>query len=90
MSGPVTLHVDPVACRGHGLCAELLPELVTVDEWGYPVVADARVPPALLARARRAVRACPVLALRAQAEVSGTHARQGSRAARPPETRHKM
>jgi ferredoxin len=64
VGSPVRLHVDPVACRGHGLCAELLPELVTLDEWGYPVVVEAAVPPALERRARRAVRACPVLALR--------------------------
>jgi ferredoxin len=33
------LRVNPIACTGHGLCAELLPELVTLDEWGYPVLA---------------------------------------------------
>jgi ferredoxin len=29
--------VDWVACDGRGLCAELLPERITQDEWGYPV-----------------------------------------------------
>ena len=33
------LRVDPTACTGHGLCAELLPELITLDEWGYPILA---------------------------------------------------
>ena len=33
------LRVDPTLCSGHGLCAELLPELITLDEWGYPIVA---------------------------------------------------
>jgi ferredoxin len=57
------LRVDPIACSGHGLCAELLPELVTLDEWGYPLV-DGRPVPARLARqARRAVTDCPALAL---------------------------
>jgi ferredoxin len=60
----VTLAVDFTACDGHGLCAELLPELVGLDEWGYPVLHSPTVPPELLAHARRAVAACPVMALR--------------------------
>jgi ferredoxin len=55
--------VNPVACSGHGVCAELLPELITLDEWGYPLVDDAPVPRALDGQARRAVRDCPALAL---------------------------
>jgi len=55
--------VNPVACSGHGVCAELLPELITLDEWGYPLIDDAPVPPALEGQARRAVRDCPALAL---------------------------
>jgi ferredoxin len=58
------LRVDPTACTGHGLCAELLPELVTLDEWGYPVLADRPVPRGLGQEARRAVTDCPALALR--------------------------
>ena len=49
------LRVNPIACSGHGLCAELLPELITLDEWGYPVVADQPVPARLAKEARRAV-----------------------------------
>lgn len=58
------LAVDFAACDGHGLCAELLPELVGLDEWGYPVLPSPTVPPDLLPHARRAVAACPVMALR--------------------------
>ena len=58
------LRVNPIACSGHGLCAELLPELITLDEWGYPVVADQPVPARLVREARRAVTDCPALALR--------------------------
>ncbi|ATE58010.1 ferredoxin [Actinosynnema pretiosum] len=58
------LVVDPVACDGHGLCAELLPEAVDLDEWGYPVLPRGPLPPGLLGRAGRAVAACPALALR--------------------------
>lgn len=57
------LRVDPIACAGHGLCAELAPELVTLDEWGYPIVTDRPVPSALDRTARRAVTDCPALAL---------------------------
>ncbi len=58
------VQVNPVACSGHGLCAELLPELITLDEWGYPVIADQPVPARLAREARRAVTDCPALALR--------------------------
>jgi ferredoxin len=57
------LVVDPIACTGHGLCAELLPERIVLDDWGYPIVA-ASVPPALHDHAVRAVKACPALALK--------------------------
>jgi ferredoxin len=58
------LHLDPAACTGHGLCADLLPELVELDEWGFPLLRADAVGPDLLAHARRAVSACPTLALR--------------------------
>jgi ferredoxin len=64
------LQVDPTRCEGHGACAELLPELVHLDEWGYPVLAGATgpsgtpVPDDLQRHARRAVALCPRLALR--------------------------
>jgi ferredoxin len=57
------LKVNPIACAAHGSCADLLPELVTLDEWGYPLLAGGAVPPELSRRARRAVRDCPALAL---------------------------
>ena len=57
------LRLNPVACAGHGACAELLPEVISLDEWGYPVLAPGPVPAGLARRARRAVAACPALAL---------------------------
>jgi ferredoxin len=62
------LHVNPIACSGHGICAEMLPELVKLDEWGYPILPADPVPPDLLPLARRAVRLCPTLALRLDQE----------------------
>lgn len=58
------LRADPIACDGRGLCAEVLPELITLDDWGFPVISDDEVPAALLAAAGEAIRLCPVLALR--------------------------
>jgi ferredoxin len=60
------LRVDPTACSGHGLCAELLPELVRLDEWGYPIIAAEPVPRGLDRHVRRAVTDCPALALKLQ------------------------
>ena len=57
------LRVNPIACTGHGLCAELLPELVTLDDWGYPIIESGPVPVRLTRLARRAVTDCPALAL---------------------------
>ena len=59
-----TMRIDRIRCDGHGLCAELLPELITLDDWGYPIITAAAIPPSLVDHARRAVDACPVLALR--------------------------
>ena len=61
------IEIDPIKCEAHGLCAELLPERITLDEWGYPLIDQTPVPPALQELARRAVNACPTLALRLRA-----------------------
>jgi len=60
------LQVDWTRCDAHGLCAELLPELIELDDWGYPVLADGDVPGRLSEHAEHAVRACPQLALLAR------------------------
>jgi ferredoxin len=56
------LSVDMIACEGRGLCAEVLPELIQLDDWGYPMIVS-EVPPGLQDHAREAVRLCPRLAL---------------------------
>jgi ferredoxin len=58
------LRVDPLLCDAYGYCAELLPEVITLDEWGYPVIDPCPLPEEMLADARRAASACPMLALR--------------------------
>lgn len=62
------LRLDPIACTGHGLCAELFPERIWLDEWGYPVIEDGELTPELLEHARRAVSACPAVALRLESD----------------------
>ncbi|HWG24424.1 ferredoxin [Actinospica sp.] len=64
MSRAHRLVIDRIACTGHGLCAELFPEHLALDEWGYPIQSPGPIPAALTRHARRAVAACPALALR--------------------------
>lgn len=63
MKEPVKLVVDRVRCDGRGLCAELLPELIRLDDWGYPILAPGPIPERLTPLADRAVDDCPVLAI---------------------------
>lgn len=65
------LRVDPIACAGHGLCAELLPERITLDDWGYPMVDGRPLPRELVAASRRAAAHCPTLALRVERHSGG-------------------
>jgi ferredoxin len=67
MPDAIILTLDPIACDGRGLCADLLPEMIRLDDWGYPIIDRREVPPQLQAHAQRAVTACPVLALKLQA-----------------------
>lgn len=60
----VVLRVDPIACDGRGICAELLPEMIVLDDWGFPILDGSPVAPELLAMAKRAAANCPTLALR--------------------------
>jgi ferredoxin len=57
------LRVNPIMCDGHGVCAELLPEAIGLDPWGFPLVPGDELPDGLLEHARLAATACPTLAL---------------------------
>lgn len=59
-----SLRWNPVACDGRGLCAELFPERITLDPWGFPIVSSDPLTPGLDKHGQRAVAACPQLALR--------------------------
>ena len=51
------VRVDPIRCDGHGVCAELFPERITLDDWGYPIVDPRPLTPSLEKHAERAAAA---------------------------------
>jgi ferredoxin len=57
------LWIDRTKCDGHRLCAELFPERIQLDDWGYPIIVPGSIPAGLMAHAQKAVDSCPVLAL---------------------------
>lgn len=66
------LRVNPTLCTGYGYCAEIVPELVSVDDWGYPILRNISIEDErLLGLARRAVATCPRLALVVEEKVGG-------------------
>jgi ferredoxin len=80
-----SLRVNPITCEGHGLCAELLPELIRLDDWGYPIIDQEAIPERMLPYAKRAANACPTLALLLQAERSRAPQAAAQHSERPPE-----
>ncbi|HTZ91103.1 MAG TPA: NADH-ubiquinone oxidoreductase-F iron-sulfur binding region domain-containing protein [Streptosporangiaceae bacterium] len=83
--GDTRLTVDWTRCRGHGLCARLIPELVELDQHGYPRLLEAPVPFWLSKNATQAVDMCPSLALSLTADqVKPAAAAAVSAAADPP------
>jgi ferredoxin len=66
MSDRVALAIDRIKCDGHGVCADLVPELIELDDFGYPIIHPGAIPPSVVPHARRAVSGCPTLALRLQ------------------------
>ncbi|HEV3070669.1 MAG TPA: ferredoxin [Solirubrobacteraceae bacterium] len=57
------VRVNPIACEAHGMCAEILPERIALDDWGYPILDERSLDPELLSHAKRAAQACPTFAL---------------------------
>lgn len=58
------LRLDPIRCDAFGMCAEMLPERITLDDWGYPIIDGRPVTGRLAELAQAAVAACPRVALR--------------------------
>jgi ferredoxin len=74
-----SIRVNPIACEGRGLCAELFPERIVLDDWGYPIVDETAIPSSLEHHARRAVTMCPTLALALEQASDGARANGGKR-----------
>jgi ferredoxin len=64
------LTIDRIRCDGYGMCAEMFPEGIELDDWGYPILRPGVIPDRLVPFARQAVEVCPVLALRVAAGTS--------------------
>jgi ferredoxin len=62
------LHIDWTRCDGHGSCVELLPNVLGIDDFGFPVPRSGERDPVIRRpdhdSAQHAVRNCPVMALR--------------------------
>jgi ferredoxin len=78
------LRVDWIRCDGYGLCGDLLPELIGLDDWRYPIVAPGGVPRDLLDMAQRAVDCCPMKALRLDSTPAKRSTRTPARSGRRP------
>ena len=59
-----TLRVDWILCDGYGLCGDLVPDLIELDDWRYPIIRPVAIDGALVHAAQRAVDCCPMKALR--------------------------
>ncbi|TFG68653.1 MAG: ferredoxin [Thermomicrobiales bacterium] len=64
----VTLRVDWILCDGYGLCGDLLPDLIDLDEWRYPILSPEPVERGRLSDAQRAIDCCPMKALKLESE----------------------
>jgi ferredoxin len=65
-----TLLLNPTICDGRGLCHHAAPDLIELDEWGYPLLPGgglrADLAKSHVKAAEEATHACPVLALHIQ------------------------
>ena len=61
--GAVSMRVNPKLCEGIGMCAHLAPDIITIDPWGFPVLARGPLTSAQVRQARKAFNGCPKRAL---------------------------
>jgi ferredoxin len=57
------LRVDWIRCDGYGLCGDLLPDLLDLDEWRYPILPAAPIDGSRRHEIQRAIDCCPMGAL---------------------------
>ncbi|HEY5629270.1 MAG TPA: ferredoxin [Candidatus Limnocylindrales bacterium] len=77
MSEEHKLKIDWIACNGYGVCEAAAPELIVLDDWGYPILPDGPIPRELLGQARKAINDCPMVALYWENKSSATGGRLG-------------
>lgn len=70
------IHVDSAACEGHGLCAQVAPEVYEIDDEGYVQMRVSDIPPTLAEAAASGARVCPVAALKVVEAASPEESRQ--------------
>jgi ferredoxin len=58
------LVIDWIRCDGYGLCGDLVPDIIELDEWRYPILPAGPVDATRLHDVQRAVDCCPMRALR--------------------------
>jgi ferredoxin len=75
MSDRPKLKIDWVACNGYGVCEVAAPDLIVLDDWGYPVLQDGPVPSDLMRQANKAINDCPMLALAWESKETATGGR---------------
>jgi ferredoxin len=63
--------IDSESCTGHGLCYGVAKRLLHFDDRGYGVVIRAELDASVMDEARRAVAACPEMAI----QIVETHGR---------------
>jgi ferredoxin len=68
------LRVDWILCDGYGLCGDLVPEAIELDDWRYPIIHPDPLGPALMDAAQRAVDCCPMKALKLETTRVATRA----------------
>ena len=56
----IRVHIDPIKCRGHAICALLFSDGLELDDWGFGRVVESHVEgPRATRQALRAAAACP-------------------------------
>jgi len=59
----VRLRVDWIKCDGYGLCGDLVPDLIQLDEWRYPILPADAVDDSRVHELQRAIDCCPMRAI---------------------------
>ena len=59
----VKLRIDWILCDGYSLCSPEAPDVIDLDEWGYPIIRSGVIAEHELKGVKRAVGACPMSAL---------------------------